>query len=180
MTGRLEDRDVRGVVLNCRDVTDEHRALKQMQHAARRLDQRQREWSALTAIVRALHPGEGDRRELLETIARVLSAAWSDDGRVGVRIAVGCWRGSTADMGPGPCHHRVDFRLPDGQVGCLEIGSSDDADHSPSIRAEQQELMHAVSLMLQDHFSHAAPPSVVYRRDPFQSTADAPRHLRTA
>jgi PAS domain S-box-containing protein len=180
MTGRLEDRDVRGVVLNCRDVTEEHRALKQMQRAARRLDQRQREWSALTAIVRALHPGEGDPRELLETIARVLSAAWSDDGHVGVRIVVGCWRGSTANLGNGACQHRVDFRLPDGQVGCLEIGSTDDGDHDASIRAEQQELMHAVSVMLQDHFSRTAQPSVVYRRDPFQSRADVPRQLRTA
>ena len=180
MTGRLEDRDVRGVVLNCRDRTEEQRALKQMEHAARRLDQRQREWSALTAIVRALHPGEGDRRELLDTIARVLSSAWSDDGHVGVRIVVGCWRGSTANLGHGACQHRVDFRLTDGQVGCLEIGSSSDGDHDSSIRAEQQELMHAVSLMLQDHFSHVASPSVVYRRDPFQPTADAPRHLRMA
>jgi PAS domain S-box-containing protein len=180
MTGRLEDRDVRGVVLNCRDVTEEHRALKQMQHAARRLDQRQREWSALTAIVRALHPGEGDRCELLDTIARVLSAAWSDDGHVGVRIVVGCWRGSTANPGPGPYQHRVDFRLPDGQVGCLEIGSSDGGDDSPSIRAEQQELMHAVGVMLQDHFSRAAASSVVFRGEAFQWTPEAPRRLRTA
>ena len=108
--GTPRERDVRGVVVDCRDVTERARALKQMQHAARHSSQRQRLWSALTAIVRALHPGDGDRRELLETIARVLSSAWSDEGHVGVRVVVGSSWVSTANLGPGACQHRVDFR----------------------------------------------------------------------
>jgi PAS domain S-box-containing protein len=178
MTGRLEERDVRGVVVNCRDVTDEHRALKQMRHAARRLDQRQRLWSALMAVIRVLHSGEGDRRELLETIARVLSAAWSDDGHVGVRIAVGSSRVSTANLKHGPCQHRVDFRLPDGQAGCLEIGPIDGGGQDASTRPEHQELLDAVSLMLQHHLSGMPLLSMAYRDEPVLLMSDAgPRRL---
>jgi PAS domain S-box-containing protein len=180
MSGHLQDPDVRGVVVNCRDVTEEHRALKQMRHAVRRLEQRQRLWSALTAIVRVLHSDEGDRDERLETIAGVLSAGWSDQGHAGVRIVAGNSRVSTAHLNAGPCRHRVDFRMPDGQAGCLEIGSTDEGGQDASIRAEQQELMDAVSLMLQHHLSGTALPSVVYRHDSFQATADAPRLVRTA
>jgi PAS domain S-box-containing protein len=178
MTGRLEERDVRGVVVNCRDVTDEHRALKDMEHAARRLDQRQRLWSALTAIVRVLHRGGGDRREQLDTVVQVLSAAWGGDRPVGVRIVVGSTRVATGNLLRKPCRHRADFTLPDGQAGYLEIAATDDDGQDTSTRLEQQELMDAVSLMLQDHLSAAPRPSTTYRDEPVLLMSGAgPRRL---
>jgi PAS domain S-box-containing protein len=145
-----DDPDLRSVIANCRDTTDQVRTNRDSRRLAAVVGRQRQQLTLLHLAVRILQGDSKPVAGLLQQVAALLPMAWPDSDRVAARVALGGEQAATPGFNGGRVGQQGRFTLADGRVGQIDIAFLDDRDVNASgpIPRDQQAMIDSVGAMI--------------------------------